>query len=385
MESKLFDDLEQTLRQAGPDAAIDRLCRELQESKDYAGLFYALLMKKRHKLGVSPVPTGSNQDLPPATHQAFEDGIRDAAHAVGQLYLSDGQIPQAWAYFRMIGETAPIVEALEKAQMSDEQDCQPLIDIAFHQGVLPVKGFDWVLQRYGICSAITTLSGGELPFSPEIRAACVRKLIRALHTELMERLRGEIARQQNFEPTGKTVRELIAGREWLFAEDYYHIDLSHLNATVQMAAQLDGGEELHLARELCAYGQRLSPRFRYQSDPPFEDQYVDYDKYLSILTGEDVEGGLAHFRAKAEAADPETVGTFPAEVLVNLLLRLGRAVEALEVTRRYLALPGEQRLSCPSLVEQCQKTGRYDVLAEVSRQQGHAVNFVAGIIAAQKA
>ena len=384
MDPKLFDELEQTLRQAGPTAAIERLCRQLEESKDYAGLFYALLMKKRYELGVSPVPTGSNQDLPAAAHHAFEDGIRAAAQTVGHLYLSDGQIPQAWAYYRMIGETAPIAEALEKVEFEADQDCQPIIDIAFHQGVLPVKGFEWVLQRYGICSAITTLSGGELPFPPEVRAACVRKLVRALVAELLERLRGEIVRQQGFEPTGKTVRELIAGRDWLFADDFYHIDLSHLNATVQMAIQLDGGEELQLARELCAYGQRLSPRFRYQSDPPFDDQYVDYDKYLAILTGEDVEGGLAHFRAKAAAADPETVGTFPAEVLVNLLLRLGRADEALEVTRQHLVKLGEARLSCPNLVELCQKTGRYDVLAEVAREQGHVVNFVAGSIAAQK-
>jgi hypothetical protein len=385
MDPKLFDDLSLTLSQAGAAAAIQRLCEELRQQKDYPSLFYALLMKKRHELGVSPVATGSNQDLPAAAQEGFEDGIREAARTVGRLYLDEAQIPQAWAYFRMLGETAPVAAALEKVELKADEDCQPLIDVAFHQGVLPAKGFDWLLQRYGICSAITTLTGGELPIPPEVRAECVRKLIRALYAELVDRLRGEISRQQGFEPTATTVRELIAGRDWLFSDDYYHIDLSHLNATVQMASQLDAGPELLLARELCAYGQRLSPRFRYQSDPPFDDQYVDYDKYLAILTGEDVEAGLAHFRAKAEAADPDTVGTFPAEVLVNLLLRIGRADEALDLTRRYLAKLGEQRLSCPSLVEQCQTTGRYDVLAEVARAQGHVVNFVAGMIAAQKA
>jgi hypothetical protein len=383
MDPQLCDALEKTFQQAGPTATIARLCQDLRERKDYSSLFYALLMKKRHELGVSPVPTGSNQDLPTGTHRDFEDGIREAARTVGQLFLDDGQIPQAWAYFRMLGETGPVAAALEKAELRDDEDSQPLVDIAFHQGVLPEKGFDWVLKRYGICSAITTLSGGELPFSPEVRAGCVRKLVRALYAELVDRLRGEISRQQGFEPTGTTVRELIAGRDWLFADDYYHIDLSHLNATVQMASQLDGGEELALARELCAYGQRLSPRFRYQSDPPFEDQYVDYDKFLAILTGEDVAGGLAHFRAKAENADPETIGTYPSEVYVNLLLRLGRADEALEFARRHLMTQDSQRLSCPNLVELCQKTGRYDVLAEIAREQGHVVNFVAGLIAAR--
>ncbi len=102
-----------------------------------------------------------------------------------------------------------------------------------------------------------------------------------------------------------------------------------------------------------------------------------------MLTGEDVEGAIAHFRAKAEAADPETTGTFPQEVYVNLLLRLGRTDEALAASRKLLAALGEVRLSCPSFVELCQRTGNYAALAEVAREQGNAINFVAGLIAAR--
>jgi hypothetical protein len=383
-DPKLLDDLQQTLQNAGADAAIDRLCTELKARQDFHGVFYTLLMKKRHELGVSPVPTGSNQDLPPAVHAAFEDGIRDAARTAGRLCLDAGNIPQAWAFFRMLNEPEPVAEALRKLEPQDDQDIQPLIEIALHNGVLPEKGYEWVLKRYGICSAITTLSG-ELPLTSEARALCVRRLIRALHHELVERLRGEIARQQGFEPTGTTVRELIAGRDWLFADDFYHIDLSHLNSVVQMATQLDDGPELVLARDMCAYGKRLSPRFRFQADPPFDDQYADYDWYLAALTGEDIEGGIAHFRAKAEAADPNETGTFPAEVLVNLLLRLGRTDEALATSRKLLAPLGEVRLSCPSFVELCQRTGNYQALAEVAREQGNPINFVAGLLAASRA
>jgi hypothetical protein len=337
-------------------------------------------MKKRHALGVSPLPTGSNQDLSAAVQPAFEDGIREAARTAGRLCLDEGNIPQAWAYYRMLGEPAPVAAALQKVELREDQDVQPLIEIALHHGVLPDRGFEWVLQRYGICNAITTL-GGELPLTPEARAVCVRRLVRALHAELCARLRAEIARQQNFEPTGTTVGELIAGRDWLFADDFYHIDLSHLNSVIQMAIQLDDGDELQLCRDMCSYGKRLSPRFRFQADPPFEDQYVDYDHYLTVLTGEDVQGGLAHFRAKAEAANPQDTGTFPIEVFVNLLLRIGRTAEALEVSRKLLAPLGDVRLSCPSFVELCQKTGNYRALAEVARAQGNAINFVAGLIA----
>ena len=141
---------------------------------------------------------------------------------------------------------------------------------------------------------------------------------------------------------------------------------------------------MKLARELCAYGKKLSPRFQFNADPPFENQYADYDAFLSILTREDVEAGLAHFHKKADDADPETVGTFPAEVLVNLLLRLDRAGEALAVARKHLAQLGEQRLSCPSIVDLCKQTGDFQALADVARQQGNSVNFVAAIIAASK-
>src|SRR5688572_18165960 len=110
MDATLFDQLEQTVKTAGPAAAIDKLATELKARKDYAGLFYTLLMKKRFELGVSPIATGSNQDLPGAAHQAFEEGIADAARTVGNLYLAEGQIPQAWGYFRMLGETGPVAE-----------------------------------------------------------------------------------------------------------------------------------------------------------------------------------------------------------------------------------------------------------------------------------
>ena len=110
----------------------------------------------------------------------------------------------------------------------------------------------------------------------------------------------------------------------------------------------------------------------------------DYEVFLAILQGDDVDKGLAHFRAKAENADPETVGTYPAEVLVNLLLRLGRKDEALATSRQFLTKLGDMRTSCPSFVELCQQTGNYQALAEVAREQENPVNYLAGLIAAKK-
>jgi hypothetical protein len=384
MDQAIYDDLQQSLATEGPARAIDRLCAALRERKDYSNLFYALLMKKRHELGVSPVPTGSALDLPPEVHEPFEDAIREAGRLVGKLYLEEGNIPHAWAFYRMLGESDPVKEALENFQPADGEDCHPVVDVAYHQGLHPRKGFDLILDRFGICSAITMLGGQEFPHGPEVRDYCIKRVVRALHLELIERLSAEIERHEGKKPEATTVRELIAGRDWLFEDDFYHVDVSHLSSVIQMSVHLSPGEELEMAREMCAYGQRLSPRFQYAAEPPFESQYKDYGVYLAVLAGDDVEGGLAHFRAKAEQADPEEIGTYPAEVLVNLLLRVGRDKEALAVARKHLASVDERRLTCPGIVELCQKVGDYRALAEVSRAQDNAVHFLAGLIAAGK-
>ncbi len=387
MDQAVFDELQQAAAANGPAAAIDLLCTRLRERKDYNSLFYALALKKRHELGVLPVPTAPSNDLPEGARDALEEALRAAARHVGRLYLDEGNIPQAWVYYRMLGEPGPVAEALERHKPEPEEDVQQLVQIAFYEGVLPRKGFDWVLQHFGLCSAITNLGGHELPHSLEVKQYCVGRLVRALHQELGERLRGEVLRREGAAPETESgpgsVRRLLAGRDWLFEDDFYHIDVSHLSSVVQMSVHLPRGEELELARELCEYGKRLSPRVQYGSEPPFEDHYRDYGVYLATLAGDGVEEGVAHFRAKCEAADPEEVGTYPAEVFVNLLLRLDRPAEALAAFRRYLSAAANRQLTCPGITELCQRANDYGALAEVARQQGDAVHFVAGLLAAK--
>lgn len=383
MDPADFDQLQRTLAAEGPAAAIDRLCATLRERKDYASLFYALLLKKRHELGVSPVPTGPSEELPEAVHEPYENAIREAGRLVGRLYLDEGDIPRAWAYFRMLGEPQPVAEALDRVRPAEGDDVQSLVEIGYYHGVNPKRGFDLLLERFGICSAITTVSSGEFPHLPDVRTYCINRLIHALYDELYERLAADVARKEGQPPAEKTVRELIATRHWLCEEDFYHVDVSHLSSVVQMSTLLPPGPELDLARELCAYGKKLSPRYQYAGEPPFENQYHDYAVYLDILAGENVEAGLAHFRDKADRANPEEDGTGAAQVLVNLLLRLERPKDALEVARKHLANADGRQLSCPGITELCQRAGDYRTLTEVAREQGDAVHFLAGLLAGQ--
>src|SRR5262249_1091028 len=162
-----------------------------RDQKDYNNLFYALLMEKRCELGVNPVPTGPASEIPDQHHAAYEEAIRQAGRQVGDLYLKEGDIPQAWAYFRMLNEPAAVRGGLEARQPAEGEDLHPLVQIAFYEGVHPRKGFDWILDRFGICNAITTLSSQEMPFPAEDKQYCLGKLVRALYHELRERLIGE--------------------------------------------------------------------------------------------------------------------------------------------------------------------------------------------------
>jgi len=387
MDQSIYDELQQTLKTSGPKEAIDRLCVSLRERKEYSSLFYALLMKKRFELGVSPLPTAPSNELPEAVHEPYENAIRAAAREVGQLYIDDGELLRAAPFFRMIDDRQPLATALETYQPFEGEDLQPMIELAFHMGAHPKKGFDWLLQRYGICSAITTLSGQlngqEFVHGPDARDYCIRQLVRALHDQLSERVRADIVRREGSVDVALRVPQLIEGRDWLFEDDNYHVDTSHLSAVVQMSIHLTPGAELTLARELCVYGQKLSPRFQYQAEPPFDEPYKDYGVFLAILDGDNVDAGIAHFKKKIEDnADPDMQYTQPAEILVNLLLRIQRPAEALAVARKHLQGADERQLTCPTITELCRRLKDYQALADVSRERDDPVNFMAGLILA---
>jgi hypothetical protein len=379
LDPSAFDQLEKTLKGKGPAAAVDQLCAKLREAGDYNNLFYALLMKKRLELGVSPFPTGSAADLPAATHEDYENAIREAGRLVGRLYLEQDDARRAYFFFNMLGETAPMRDYIDAYQFDSERDCQGLIEVALYHGVHPAKGFGLVLQRYGICNAITTYSQQDFSRNPDAKQACIKLMVQALHEQLLERLKSDIVSRGEAVPETSSIVELLKGRDYLFADDAYHIDTSHLSSVAQMSLELDGGPEVLLARDLCAYGERLSTQFRNESDPPFERTYADYKVLLEIIAGIDAETGLKHFRDKIEPGIAEG-NTFPAEVYVNILLKLGRKDEAREVAKKYLATENRP-LSCPGVFELCQQAKDFAGIADAAKQRADGVNFLAAKIA----
>lgn len=376
-----FDEIQRTHAQSGPAAAADRLIELERLAGNYDGLFYAMLLRARVRLGVDPIPTRPAVELPEPLHAAYEDAIRDAARTVGSLLIEAGDIPRAWNYFRLIGDLAPIHDALEQVVLQEEDDHHPLVELALNHGIHPKKGFDLVLERQGICNAISVFTGFESALSPDVRAHCARRLVQSLHEQLLERMRYEILQNESRElPSGAGLSELMAGRDWLFAEDAYLIDLSHLAAVVQAGIHLPPRDVgLRPAIELCDYGEKLPAQLQSAGEPPFERIYPDHRAYFRVLVGEEIEAGLQRFRAKAAAADPEQ-STRPAETLINLLLNAGRPDEAAAAARQFLLRADDRQLCCPGALELTRRQGDFREYAEVARHRGDAVHFLAGLL-----
>ncbi len=378
-----YERLQAALAGRGAAAAVDELIAELRAAEDFQNLFYALLMKKRVELGVSPVPTGAASELPAHTHEAYEDAIRDAGRHVGGLLLARKEYAKAWAFYRMLGEPEPVREALEAFNPGPDDDVYPIIEIAWQNGLLPKKGFDLVLDRHGICSAITMVSGSDLSTNPDLREYCVTNLAKALHAQLAERIRTDLAGRNTTVGPHATIAEMVEVDPALFADDAYHIDTSHLSSVVQMTAMnLPMGEGVQFARELCAYGRKLAPNLQGSNDAPFDENYDDFLAYLNVIAGENVDANLARFEAKA-AREADVGATYAAQVYINLLLKANRPADALAAAKRFLMAEDDRNLICPGVNELARKAGDFAALADAAKARNDAVGYLASLIAAR--
>lgn len=378
-----FQSFDRAFDAAGPMGALNELIHQLTEAGQYRELLDALLLKARHELGMPLVAPAAAPEIPEPARSQYEEKYVEAIRLVGSKYLEKGDIPTAWAYFRAIGEPEPVAQAIRGYQPGENDErLGTIIEIAFNHGVEPARGFELILENYGACPAISALE--QVPPQDEsTRVTCAQRLIRRLHDDLTASLRADIAsRGQPLPPAGASIAELIRGRPWLFADEGYHIDISHLAAVVRSSIQVSDRAILALAFDLTEYGRNLSPRLVFEGHPPFENIFADHGAYLGALLDIDVDRAVGLFEAKAIAAEPaDAESSLPAQTLVNLLFRLGRLGQAIEASARFLAGVPSSALVCPSLAQLCARAGAFERLAEVSRSQADLVNYATGRLA----
>lgn len=371
----------QEWQQHGPSGLFDLVFQELRSRHEYHKLFDALCLRKKHALGLPLGRPTSFDDVPSTLRDEFEAAYVEAAREVGHLLLADGKIAQAWMYFHAIRETQPIREALDKYVVPREpsEESEELLDLALYKGVHPVKGVEIQLRTHGTCSTITALDQIFPRLTPSDRAACAAVMVRSLHADLLQSVQRDVSQRMPFLPPASSLRELITGREWLFAENNYHIDCSHLHAVVRFARSLSpGAPELALARDLAEYGSQLAPQFQYPGEPPFRDFYPAHLEFFKFLMQEDSDRALNYFRQQLARETEEMDRALVAYVLVDLLVRMRRFAEALPLAEEHLLQADAEFAS--AFGELCEKAGRFDVLQRVAEARNDLVTFTAALL-----
>lgn len=378
----IFDELDAAVGNRGSIEALDALAERLEREEKFHELFDVRLIQARLQNGLPIVAAKSLDDLPEAQRTAMEEAYLSACREIGGLLLDRGRLREGWMYLRPTGDRAQIAAALER--LPADEHYEAIIEIALHEGVSPELGFRLVLDHYGVCNSIS-LYDAEMTNRPlSERQAVAALLVRRLHEDLLSNLKADIARQQGSEPKEQTISELVAERDWLFENDNYHVDTTHLSSIVRFAQVVDDPAVLELAWQMTEYGRRLSKHFQFRGDDPFADVYPASALFFEALLGRNVDKAIAYFREQAERPMDE-VGTYPAEVFVSLLARVGRHAEALDASSRLLP-PGVRTSGlAPSLLELARQGSEFERLMQICRQRGDIVGYTAGLLEQQRA
>jgi hypothetical protein len=373
MSDDIFGKLAQIMESGDPAGGFDFLAEEFRRTKNYRMLFETRLMRRRMDLGLPLVQTQDTSEFPAEARPAYEQAMVDAARETGGLFLADGEIAKAWPYLRAIGESAPVIAAIEKTEPGEDID--PVIQIAFQEGLHPLKGLDLILKKHGMCRALTSF--GMYAVQKD-REQCINLLARNLHEELLRRLAYAVEQQEGARPDTSSISELISGRDWLFGDYCSYVDTSHLMSVLQYSPEVQDAGTLRLFHEFCEYGKKLSSQFQMKGHPPFENVFVDYDHYVLAVLGINPEEHVAHFRNKVTESDPEQVGAMPAEALINLLVRLDLFGEALEISLEYIPAPQPPDINCPTALQLCHLAKDYERLVELAKERGDVLSYLAG-------
>ena len=379
----VFDEVRDTLAAGDVDGGFQLAIDRFRSERSYPLIFEARLMRKRYELGMPLIQTEPWNNLEPGVQEEYEKATVEAAREVGSLFLMDGDIGKAWPYFRAVGDRDRVRAAIEEySESASGEALEGIIEVAYHEQVSPRRGFELILKHHGTCRAITNFS--QYPVE-EGRADCAQMLAENVHSELVANIKYAIRKRDGSAPETEDLAAIVKGRDWLFEGNAYYLDTSHVSSLVQMATSIERPATLRLLLGLAEYGRRLGEMYQFPGNPPFESVFADYAVYIRTALGTDVEAGLEHFRRKIETCDPHIAGTTPAQVLVNLMVRLGRNAEAVDLALEHLSDANPQFLQCPNPLQLCQLAGDYSRLASVARERRDLLSYAAATMQVAKA
>ena len=305
----------------------------------------------------------------------------DACREVGLLLLRSGRLRDGWHYLRAVGDRGLVQEELSRLE-PNEDNLDEFLELCVHEGLDLHRGFQQMLDHYGICNSITTFESAMYGRPRLQRAVGAGLLVQHLYDQLRAGVVSHIERQEGQAPADASLSRLLTDRPWLFENGAYHVDTTHLASVVRFARELDEPQLLQAALELTQYGEQLDPALQYHGDPPFEALYPTSRRYFAALLGEHRNEHLDYFRQRAEATNPREETTLTIETYVELLSRIGRHQDALREALRLLPEGVQQTGRAPSLLELAAAAGDFAPLEELTRRRGDALGFTLCLVQA---
>jgi hypothetical protein len=362
---------------------FQQTAQQLVEAGQLHQLFDMRLLEQRHKLGLPLEQQTPLDEVPSPAREQLEQAYLDACREVGLLLLESGQAREAWTYLRPAGEKAIVQTWLERA-VPDEEHADELIELALYEAIDAERGFAWLLAQRGTCNAITEFDSLAGRLSVEDQQACATVLVRHMHDELLQNLRGHLGRLERDVPNTDSIAAVLAEHPDLVADGAYHIDTSHLGTTVRFARSLADPKLLHLAIDLATYGGKLAEDLQYPDQPPFEDLYRTHLLLFRATLGGDSEPAIEYFREQAESVSTEYYGSAAIEAYLILLARIDQTEMAMEEYARLVPAGSSLSAYAPTLMQLAETCGNWKRYLEICAARDDAVGFAAGLLAKQQ-
>ena len=386
--SRVFHELRELSDRRGPSAAVERFIGVCRNEKRPHELFEALKLKARLDHGLTAFAI-EGEELDVAIRHPLEDAMLEGCREVGTMLMEAGRFREGWMFLRPVGDRLAAAQALQAANVTDENRDE-FIELLLYEGIDTRRGFEMFLESRGVCPAITAFDQIMAQRPAKDRQAAAGILVRRLHADLLTAIRYDLERRfskslpESSEPGAGSIVKIIKEHPEAVAEGAYHLDTTHLSAVVRMGRSLEDKHDLTLALELAEYGAMLSSQYQYPGEEPFSDNYVDHAAFYRTLLGQDVDEGLARFKAKAHSQELREQGTQPIEVYLELLSRVGRKAEALETA---LALIPEQSPSlayAPLLLSLCQTSSDWERVLKYCETRNDLLGYLIALSGRQE-
>jgi hypothetical protein len=384
-DTDIFQQLTQS--RAEPAVMLDQMVEYFRQARRPMELFEALKMQIRNRLDL---PLVSSENEPPRredVERQLEVGLLDACREAGTMLIEDGKVGEGWMYLRPTGDTELAKRLIAEKPITDE-NYDEMVQVLLHEGIDVARGYQAVLDHQGTCNSITLYEQSLAGRSKSDRIAAASCLLNHLYDELITLVRGDISRREAPAGDDETLDEMIEKRRWILEDGGYHLDTTHLSATVRIATLLEDPAQIKKAWELTQYGRKLHHQFQYPGEEPFVDFYPAHSTFFSILLGENVDAGLKVFERKARTVDATQHGTASIETYVDLLQRVGRPVEAINAAIELVPDELPPQRIVPLLLDIAHKAkamgemGGYDSVAEYCQKHDDVLGYAAVLHAA---